>query len=74
MTEPEGVGKGKFLAGEESGLRGGKYLNRIKGVAKLQFADNPLNYLVRGETLNHRVPGSSPGAPTTPKALMEQGF
>jgi hypothetical protein len=47
------------------GLHSQEYRNDIKGALSLRFAHMPLIDLMIIGTLNHRVPGSSPGAPTT---------
>jgi hypothetical protein len=49
----------------EPGLHYWQYRNAIKGALSLRFAHMPLIELMITGTLNHRVPGSSPGAPTT---------
>ncbi|MET0705338.1 MAG: hypothetical protein ABWY82_00625, partial [Tardiphaga sp.] len=56
------------------GLLDRLYMNDISRTSDLQFAAKSLKSQPQGKTLNHRVPGSSPGAPTTPKVLRHKGF
>jgi len=46
------------------GLQRNQLANEIKGGLSPRFARMPLIEQVITGTLNHRVPGSSPGAPT----------
>jgi hypothetical protein len=52
----------------KTSLHYARYRNDIKGALLPRFARMPLIDLMIVETLNHRVPGSSPGAPTMPFA------
>ena len=57
----------------KSGLHYRQYHNVIKGALLPRFARMSLIDLMIVGTLNHRVPGSSPGAPTK-KPLSPSGF
>ncbi|MDB5610112.1 MAG: hypothetical protein JWP25_7012 [Bradyrhizobium sp.] len=61
-TKPSG--KRRFRS--KTGLHRRQYRNVIKGALSPRFARMSLIDLMIAGTLNHRVPGSSPGAPTNP--------
>jgi len=58
----------------ESGLQGGRFKNEINEPKSAQFAANSLTGQATKWTLNQRVPGSSPGAPTKGKSLFSKTF
>jgi hypothetical protein len=49
-------------------------LNDAVPYGDIRIGSGRIAQLVEQMTLNHRVPGSSPGAPTTLKVLPHEGF